>query len=99
MSGERTTVGTGLHLVPDQPRHLEREWRDLIVRIEIEDASPHQLREMRRAFFAGALAYAALVEGREADGDDRPVASVASVKEAIGRELEAFAATVVEGRD
>ncbi len=99
MSEERTTTRTAPRLVPDQPRHLEREWRNLVVRIEIEDASPHQLREMRRAFFAGALAYAALVGAGPQDGNDRTVAAVVSMKDAIGRELEAFAAAVLEGRD
>ncbi len=99
MSEERTSGGPALHIVPDQPRHLEREWRDLVVRIEIEHASAHQLREMRRAFFAGALAYAALVKEEAPDGGKRRAASLASMKEAINRELEAFAAAVVEGRN
>ena len=88
---------TRVHIVPDQPRLLEAEWQDLVVRIEIEHASAHQLREMRRAFFAGALAYVTLIS-REVAGI-KPVGCGSPVAKSIEHELEAFAAAVAAGHD
>ena len=85
------TSKTSLRLVHERPRLLQRQWQDLVTRTEIEDASPHQLREMRRAFYAGANAYALLVR-HESDTADM------TLVEALDAEMEGFNADVQAGR-
>lgn len=67
---------------------IQSEWLSFVEACELQDAPAVQLREMRNAFFAGALAvFAALVDDA---ANDVPEEAVVDKLESIKRELEAF---------
>jgi hypothetical protein len=62
----------------------------------IESAPPLQLREMKRAFFAGARAYSGLIM-RFAESGAEPTDNDMAFMEALEAEMSAFARDVSQG--
>lgn len=81
----------------DAPQLLEKEFRSFAKAVEIEDAGEVQLREMRRAFFAGARSYSALMM-RALDPEEGVTDADLALMEAMEIEMSNFARDVVAGR-
>ncbi|UYW28334.1 hypothetical protein OKC48_07415 [Methylorubrum extorquens] len=81
----------------DTPRLIEESWIRLAVAVEIGDAPAIQLREMRRAFFAGARSYSNLVM-QHASQADEPTEGDMALMDALEAEMAAFVVDVENGR-
>jgi hypothetical protein len=78
------------------PRLIQQEFEGWIKAVKLSGASPEQLREMRRAFFAGARAYSNLVIINAEDGDDVTENDLA-LMEGLELEMSRFCDDVLAG--
>jgi hypothetical protein len=81
----------------DTPRLLAREWESFAEAVGISDAPPLQLRDMKRAFMAGARAYSGFLMRHASDGDEITAEDLAMM-EALEVEMAAFSAAVLARR-
>lgn len=74
---------------------IEAEWQGLLEKIRAPDMGPQQIRDMQKAFFAGALTLRnILLENVSEDPDVTPNDEM--LMEDISRELETFARGVIQ---
>jgi hypothetical protein len=77
---------------------IAREWHKFVKAVEIDDAPPNQLKEMRRAFYAGcSVAMQVMIQGLDHTTDEPTEADLNYVR-SVKNELEHFALSVMLGR-
>lgn len=81
----------------DTPRLLAGEWESFAEAVGISGAPAAQLREMKRAFMAGARSYSGFIM-RHASGGDEVTAEDLAMMEALEVEMAAFLDDVMAGR-
>lgn len=80
----------------DQSARLGRQWATFRERVVHPDATPTQVVEMRRAWYAGAEALFLLMSDFDPSPD--PTDSDMVIMDGIYEELQSFAKDVAEGR-
>jgi hypothetical protein len=75
---------------------IETEWTEFRTKVIPKDATEVQLREMRRAFFAGAWAYYSLVMSK-LDADAEPTGEDLRLMAALDLEMREFGERVAKG--
>lgn len=79
-------------------RRLSKEWRDFERHCVHVGAPAVQLREMRRAFYAGATSVLHLMTRDLDEGTDEVTEEDVAVLDGLAAELKAFADDVKQGR-
>ena len=77
--------------------HIEKAWRSYLHQVVPRGAPPVQVRETKRAFFAGASAYAFTVMSLVSKGAGVTAADESMMKD-IMQELEDFTESVGKGQ-
>jgi hypothetical protein len=79
-------------------RIIDKEWRAFASRI-YQGASPLQVQECRRAFYAGAVSmFHAMVESVSSGESDQPTAADLQLMEDIDTEIETYVQDLQHGR-